>query len=306
MKRTLNHYLDNLQYARGIAEATRCAYENDLSQLIAFFEAQKITQWSAVTRDLLIQYIHQLHKRGYAEASLLRNMASIRGLFSWLLDEQIIATNPTDAFVRTRQHRKLPFTLEEQRLIELIEAVNGESPMELRDRAILEVFYGCGLRCGELINLRLHDIQKASRTLRVRGKGNKERVVPYGPPAEKALQRYLQWRHHFAMRYKRGAHAADLLAIDAPVFLSLRGKKLNRGHLSVMIRQRIRAYLPEGTRATPHTLRHAFATHLLNHGAPLIDISELLGHANVGVTEIYTHVSDQRLRSEFQRCFPRR
>ncbi len=306
MNATLHHYLDNLQYARGIAEATRDAYENDLLQLIAYLKKEKIITWQSVTRDHLIRYIHLLHERGFAEASLTRNMASIRGLFTWLLDEQLIPFNPTDAFVRTRQPRRLPFTLEEKQLIACIEAVDGDTPLDLRDRAILEVLYGCGLRCGELINLRLHDIQKQSNTLRIQGKGNKERIVPFGPPAAKALQRYLEWRHTFAEKFKRGECAADLLSLDAPVFLSVRGKKLNRGHLSTLLRQRVRAFLPEGSHATPHTLRHAFATHLLNHGAPLIDISELLGHANVGVTEIYTHLSDQHLRNEFKRCFPRR
>lgn len=305
MKQTLVDYLDNMQYARGIAKATREAYTNDLTQLLAYLQEKKISTWTSVTRDHLIQYIDDLHKRGFAEASLLRNMASIRGLFGWLLDEGMIENNPTDAFVRTRRPRRLPFTLAENELIPLIEAVNGDSPMELRDRAILELLYGCGLRCFELIGLRLHDIQKRDGTLRIHGKGNKERIVPYGPPAAKALQRYLQWRHHFAEKYKRGSLAAELLSLDAPVFLTMTGKRLQRSNLSTIIRTRIRMFLPEGSHATPHTLRHAFATHLLNHGAPLIDISELLGHANVGVTEIYTHVSDQHLKDEFNRCFPR-
>ncbi|MDO5462545.1 MAG: tyrosine-type recombinase/integrase [bacterium] len=305
MKQTLVDYLDNMQYARGIAKATREAYTNDLTQLLAYLQTKKLTAWTNVSRDHLIQYIDDLHKRGFAEASLLRNMASIRGFFGWLLDEGIIEHNPTDAFIRTRHHRRLPFTLAENELIPLIEAVDGDSPEDLRDRAILELLYGCGLRCFELIGLRLHDLQKREGTLRILGKGNKERIVPYGPPAAKALHRYLLWRQTFAEKYKRGAFAADLLSLDAPMFLTMTGKRLHRSHLSTIIRTRIRAFLPEGTHATPHTLRHAFATHLLNHGAPLIDISELLGHANVGVTEIYTHVSDQHLKDEFNRCFPR-
>lgn len=305
MKRTLDHYLDNMQYARGIANATRKAYANDLTQFLIYAQKKQISHWSSITREILIQYIDHLHRHGFAEASLLRNMASIRGFFKWMLDEGIISQNPSDAFVRTRHHQRLPFTLSEDELIPLIEAIDSDNPIDLRDRAILELLYGCGLRCSELIHLSLRDVQKQNNTLRIQGKGNKERIVPYGPPAAKALHRYLLWRQTFAEKYKRGAFAADLLSLDAPMFLTMTGKRLHRSHLSTIIRTRIRAFLPEGTHATPHTLRHAFATHLLNHGAPLIDISELLGHANVGVTEIYTHVSDQHLKDEFNRCFPR-
>lgn len=305
MRSLLNDYLDNLQYARGIAPASREAYTNDLVHLLEALQKQQLHAWKEVTRAHLIAYLHRLHVAALAPATLKRNIASIRGFFHWLLDEGYIQQNPAEALTSIHPKRTLPFTLQQDQLIPLIEAVNGESLQELRDRAILELLYGCGLRCFELIGLRCCDIQPHNHTLRIRGKGNKERIVPYGPPATQALARYLPARATFASTYKKGALAPYLLTREAPLFLSPTGKPLRRPFLSKLIQTRIRVHLPPGTHATPHTLRHAFATHLLENGAPLIDISQLLGHANVGVTEIYTHLSNQHLKEEFNRTFPR-
>lgn len=306
MKQTLLDYLDDLQYARGIATASRQAYTNDLTHCLTYLQHLGITSWQEVTRAHLIAYMNHLQqKKGFAPASLKRNIASLRGLFTWLLDQGRISQNPSDALAHIHHKRSLPFTLHQDHLIPLIEAVDGDSPQDLRDRAILELLYGCGLRCFELINLRLCDIQPHNHTLRIHGKGNKERIVPYGQPAALALARYLPARTTFATTYKKGDLAADLLDRQAPLFLSPTGKPVTRPILSKIVQTRIRLHLPQGTHATAHTLRHAFATHLLQNGAPLIDISQLLGHANVGVTEIYTHLSNDHLKDEFNRCFPR-
>ncbi len=304
MQRVIEHFLDAMAYERGLAVQTCEAYRRDLIDLCE--AVTKRQTWPKVTCEDLIGHLSALRKRGFADASLMRHAAAYKTFFFWLLETNQIEHSPTDALVAPKRPQRLPKTLEERTLNELIEAVDGNTPEEIRDRAILEVFYGCGLRCMELIGLNSHDVDLTANTLRVHGKGNKDRVVPFGAPARQALQRYITQRQRWLQGYKKGALLHLLTDPSAPFFLSATGKRLNRSFLAKIVHNRIHAFLPPGTHATPHTLRHAFATHLLNHGAPLLDIRDLLGHASIATTQIYTHVSDNRLRETFNNCFPRR
>lgn len=305
MRHTIDLFLDAMAYERGLAPLTRDAYATDLRELCTWLEGRKITRWDAVRTEDLIDYLAGLRAREYAESSLLRYSAAFKTFFGWLLSENLIPFSPTDAFVTGKRPRRLPKDLPEATLNRLIEAVDGDSPAEVRDRAVLEVLYGCGLRCSEVLSLNLHDVDRQARLLRVHGKGRKERVVPFGPPAKQALEAYLKHRNHFIATYRKGDLLAPLSDPGAPFFLSPTGKRLDRTQIAALVHTRIHAHLPEGTEATPHTLRHAFATHLLNHGAPLLDIRDLLGHASVTTTQLYTHVSDTELQAVFKRCFPR-
>ncbi len=305
MQKTIEHFLDVMNYERGLAELTREAYGHDLRELVAALP-KDVRDWRDVTADHLVQHLTALRKRGFADSSLMRYAAAYKTFFAWLLEENLIPFSPTDAFVSPKKPLRLPRTLEEKTLNELIEMVDGTGGLDLRDRAILEVFYGCGLRCSELIGLNLTSLDPKARTFRIHGKGNKERIVPFGKPARTALGKYLAWRERWLTGYKKGALAYLLADPEAPLFLSPTGKRLNRSLLAKIIHNRIHAYLPAGSHATPHTLRHAFATHLLDHGAPLLDIRDLLGHASVTTTQIYTHVSTSHLRDTFNACFPRK
>lgn len=306
MRQTIEFFLDAMTYERGLAPTTREAYASDLRELCTYLENRKITAWKAVTTEHLIDYLSDLRARAYAETSLLRYSAAFKTFFGWLLAEGHIPFSPTDAFVTGKRPQRLPKDLQEDILNSLIEAVDGDSPLELRDRAILEVLYGCGLRCSEVLTLNLHDVDRHAQLIRVHGKGRKERVVPFGPPAKKALTAYLNERNRFIATYRKGDLMAALSDSTSPFFLSPTGKRLNRAQIAQLVHNRIHAHLPEGTHATPHTLRHAFATHLLNHGAPLLDIRDLLGHASVTTTQLYTHVSNNELQDVFKRCFPRK
>ncbi len=306
MKRMLAHFRDALAYTRGLAPLTLEAYEADLETLLQFVTTvRRRTAWAQVTPEDLVAHLSDLRARGYADTSLLRYAAAYQTFFRWLLDEGHIPFLPTESLAGGKYPKRLPRSVEEVTLCALIEAVDGNEPYDLRDRAVLELLYGCGLRCAELCGLRLHDLDRIAATLRIRGKGRRERVVPYGAPAGAALSRYLTWREGFAMSWRKGREAATLMDPEAPLFLSPNARALNRGHLATIVRRRIRAFLPEGSHATPHTLRHAFATHLLDHEAPLMDIRDLLGHATIATTQIYTHISNARLRETFARCFPR-
>ena len=303
----LDAFLDAAQYARGLSPATRAAYSNALGTLRDDLLRRGIRDWASVDATILTDHLRRLQEgRGYAPATLAQHTAAIRSLFNWLLDQGRIQASPLDALPPAKRPKRLPKTLPEIKLNELIEAVDGEDLDSLRDRVALELLYGCGLRCAELIGLNLHDADLRAHTLRVRGKGNKERVVPYGSPAHTALLRWLQARKHFALTYKKGDLAADLLTPRAPLLLSPTGRRAGRPLIAAIVHRRIHAFLPEGTQATPHTLRHAYATHLLEHGAPLMDIRQLLGHASVATTQIYTHVTPSRLRAAFDAAFPRK
>ncbi len=305
MQKTIEHFLDVMNYERGLAALTREAYGRDLRELQGALP-REVTSWAEVTTDHLVSHLTQLRERGFADSSLMRYAAAYKTFFAWLLEENLIPFSPTDAFVSPKKPLRLPRSIEEKTLIELIEQVDGTTGIDLRDRAILEIFYGCGLRCSELIGLNLTALDVTAQTFRVYGKGRKERIVPFGKPARTAIGKYLVWRERWLAGYKKGALAYLLGDPEAPLFLSPTGKRLSRPLLAKIIHARIHAFLPEGSHATPHTLRHAFATHLLNHGAPLLDIRDLLGHASVTTTQIYTHVSDKHLRDTFNACFPRK
>lgn len=307
MKQTLEDFLDHLQYVRGLAKLTLVAYRNDLEHCFDFLSSINVGTLEEVTSEHLIQHLTRLRERGYADTSLLRHAACLKTFFAWLLDENRIRQNPTDCFPAGQRAQHLPRTIDETRLGKLLDAIDGNQPIDLRDRAVLELLYGCGLRCAELCGLTLHDIDFESNHVRIFGKGRRERLVPFGTPARKALLRYLQWRNHYADAPERKKTQPQLNAPDAPFFLSPRGKPLQRAHLSAIVRKRIRVNLPdaEAARVTPHVLRHAFATHLLDHGAPLMDIRDLLGHASVTTTQLYTHISTQHLQQTFRSCFPR-
>lgn len=307
MGQELEAFLDAMAYDRGLAPSTREAYAADLRELWGFVARRGRKGWGEVTAEDVEAHLAALREgRGYADATLLRHTAAMRTFFGWLAEERRIAASPMEGFETGKPPRRLPRTVAERPLNALIEAVDGGDPLSLRDRLALELLYGCGLRCSELIGLNLHDADLTAGTVRVRGKGNKERVVPFGEKAAGALRRYLAWRAAFAGSYRKGSLAATLSDPKAPLLLSPTGRRLGRAHVAGLVHARIHAFLPEGAQATPHTLRHAFATHLLDHGAPLMDIKELLGHASVSTTQVYTHVSVASLRAAFDRSFPRR
>ena len=306
MKALIAAFLDAMRYDRGFAESTCDAYGRALAELLAFATARKRSAWRELSPEDLRAYLAMLRHRGYAVMTLRRHTATLRTFFTWLLEEGHIPASPAETLRVGKAPLRLPQTLPEALLAKLLDAVDGEDLPTLRDRALLEVLYGCGLRCGEAAHLQLHHLDLRQQLVRVHGKGRKERVVPFGPAARAALLRYLHARRAFAESYRRGAKCAALLAPTAPLFLSPTGCPLRNETIARIVHERIHAALPPGLNATPHTLRHAFATHLLEHGAPLIDIRDLLGHASIATTQIYTHVDNAHLRETFNRCFPRK
>lgn len=299
----IERFLEAMVYMAGLTPSTCEAYRRDLSRLAAFARTRNLPDWTAVGTADLKAWVLSLRADGYADGTVRRRVVAARRFFLWLLDENVIGRLPTDGLILGRAvRRRLPRTIPERTLCALIEAVDGDGRDDLRDRAMLELLYGSGLRVTELCTLRLQDVDLGAMRLHVRGKGRKERVVPFGPPAKAAAELWLKARAALIAGLRREGELSDR---SAALFITDRGRPFTRSAVAAMVHARIHAFLPEGSEATPHTLRHSFATHLLDHGAPLLDIRDLLGHASVETTGIYTHTSAAGLRETFRKCFPR-
>jgi site-specific recombinase XerD len=289
---------------RDAAERTRRAYGVDLEQFAQWAGAQGLTA-RELDPKAVRRYIAQLSERGAAPSTSARKLAAIRALFASQRERGAIAENPADLVSTPRRGSHLPRVLSASEAAGLLDAIPAGGALELRDRAMFELAYACGLRAEELVTLREIDVDYDGEQLRVEGKGRKTRFVPVGEPALKALRAYLEPENG---RHGRPALTNPSSPSDA-VFLSKTGRQLGTSD----VRRRLRMWTARagavseraGGSVSPHTLRHSFATHLLDGGADLRSIQELLGHASVSSTQIYTRVESARLKSAYARSHPR-
>ena len=289
-------YLAFLQLERGLSRNSVEGYRRDLFQA-AHFVAQKRRRerWPAVTAADLSAWIQSLSAVDLSPSSLARKRSALRGFFRYMVKEQLCPSDPTELLVSPKRVRRLPGTLTADEVTKLLEAPQGGNAYVLRDKAILELFYASGLRISELGALTIQQIDLEHGWVRVFGKGSKERVVPMGERAIRAVAIYLEsGRPHFVKTARTRSH----------LFLSERGGPLSRVMLWVLVKKY--AKLAGITRPVkPHLLRHSFATHLLGGGADLRAIQEMLGHANISTTEIYTAVESSRILEHHRRFHPR-
>ena len=293
-------FLRDLQ-VRGGSAATRRSYASDLQQLMEWLAARGCTV-DTLDRRAVRAYSADLGRRGYAPATLARKLSTLRGLSRFLTERGVLGADPTRLLPGPRRRRRLPRVLTEAEVEALLSAAGGTEPLALRDRAILELLYGCGLRSQEVVALGLADLKPAQAQLIVHGKGGKMRVVPLGEEAAAAVRRYLErGRGLLAADRENDARAAD--SERRPLLLSRSGRALLTSDIRrLVVRYCRRAGLDA---ASPHMLRHAYATHMLERGADLRVIQELLGHASVSTTQVYTHVSGAHLRRVYDLHHPR-
>lgn len=279
---------------RGASAHTLRAYSSDLEELILHLEVRELEQPSDVTPRDLRSFLVALDERGLARSSVQRKMSSVRSFFQHLLRKGIIATHPATGLRAMRRPRRLPTALEEGEIEALLGAPDRTTTRGRRDAALLETMYSAGTRAAETVGLDRMDLDLARGIARVRGKGRKERLAPIGSHAVQAIEEYLA----DADRPRPAATAASA------VFLNPRGGRLTTRTLGRVVED---AALAAGLRrrVTPHTLRHSFATHLLDRGADLRAVQELLGHAHLVTTQIYTHVSIEHLRAVYEKAHPR-
>jgi site-specific recombinase XerD len=278
---------------RGVAEKTRGAYAADLRQFAGWASCQCVEP-AAVTHRLLRRYAAALSERRSAPATVARKLAALRAFFETLREHGEIEANPADLLAAPKRAQRLPSVLSPEDVGRLLDRIPASTPLELRDRALFEIAYSSGLRAEELVSLDLASVDFDAEELRVEGKGAKTRFVPAGEPALRALARYLE-RARTVL-----AHEHD----EPALFLSKSGRRLSTSD----IRRRLRVWARQAAvhgDVHPHALRHSFATHLLEGGADLRSIQELLGHASVSTTQIYTRVESARLKHAYSRSHPR-
>lgn len=294
MQALLDQFLDYVQLERGLSANTQAAYAADLRSFLEALRGQSLRSLNNVTRDHVLNYLMAEKDRGLSTRSLARRFVTIKIFFRYLAQEGLLSVNVTEVMDSPRLWKLLPDTLSPQEVERLLKAPSLSTPLGLRDHAILETLYATGLRVSELCALTLDSIHLENGFVRCVGKGNKERIVPLGRAAAAAIRTYLEESRPLLLK--------DRTRRD--LFVTQRGAAFSRQGLWKLIKGCARqAGLAKNV--TPHTLRHSFASHLLSNGAPLRLIQEMLGHADISTTQVYTHVDSARLQSIHARYHPR-
>ena len=291
----LEFFFDHLSLERGLSEATLEAYRRDLTRWIAFARSQGIEHPSATSLSDLRDWVSELAAAGLASSSIRRAQSALRTYFGFLVDEGVAATDPTERLESGRAMKALPHFLTKQEVEALLRAPDPSHPLFWRDTAIIEVLYGTGVRVSELVGLSMNDLNQEELYLRVMGKGSKERLVPLGTPALHALTHYLRGVRPDLDKGRGGRR----------IFLGARGAPLRRELVWRVLKGCAeRAGISPG-KVHPHVLRHTFATHLIEGGADLVTVQELLGHVDVTTTQVYTHLDRRYLHEAHKRFHPR-
>ncbi len=297
MRGPIAHFLDHIAYERGLAANTRAAYETDLRIFAAFLQARcGLAGFDQVSRDHIAAFLDEQRRQGMAASTRARRLIAIKVLFAFLCAEGRVPADVTAVMDAPGKGRQLPRTLSEADVARLLGSVSGDTAHDVRDRCMLELFYACGLRVSEVTALRVADVRPEEGLVRCVGKGDKQRVIPMGDEAARWFRRYLaEARPRFARR-------GD--AAEACLFLTQRGTPFTRQGVFVMLVKRARA-AQIGSALSPHVLRHCFASHLLAHGAQIRAIQEMLGHADIATTQVYTHVDEGHVTRTHTRFHPR-
>ena len=289
-------FLVALALERGMSEKTCIAYGSDLRFFAAYLRRHGIVASADVKREDIVAFLADEREKGAKGSTRARRTAAIRMFFRHLRERHLIARNPSDLMDTPKKALALPRILSEQEVFAMLEEVKGDDPVSLRDRAMLEVMYGCGLRVSELCELKREDIVADGELLRILGKGSKERIVPIGGAAGRALAAYLEGSRE---SFTRGNLA------EGHIFLTRFGKSFTRQGVFKIVKARAAAVGIAADRISPHVLRHCCASHMLSHGADIRAIQELLGHADIGTTQVYTHVDTARFGEIHRKYHPR-
>ena len=300
MDEHIGHFLSFLSVEKGASGNTVSAYRNDLQQFDLFItglngNGQHARDWEALERTLIAEYLLSLKRKNYAEATVARKVAAIKSFFQYLQAEGMIRRNPAESLESPRVGRSLPKPLSVTEIDELLEQpMKRNTPESRRDRAMLELLYATGLRVTELVSLDVDDMNIAGPYVRCMGKGSKERTIPIHEQAAAAVVAYLDDGRAKLVKSRK----------ESALFVNRRGERLTRQGFWLILKQ----YAKEAniTKAvTPHTLRHSFATHMLRGGAPLRNVQELLGHANISTTQVYTQIASEHVRQVYEKAHPR-
>lgn len=278
----LAEYIEYLDIEKGLSQNTTDAYRRDLSEFWDFCNTNEVEELENVSRNIISLYILNLHDKKYSATSIMRKIASLRGFYKWLCANEYCKINPTLTIEQPKLPKKLPKVVSVKEIEEML-----SDNLTDRQSLIIELLYGCGLRVSELVNLKVSDISIKSKYLQCTGKGSKDRIVPLGSKAILALKKYFPQREFIISKYNIENNrllitdeGKNITRQDIYNFIHSEGKKFHKG-------------------ISPHTLRHSFATHLIENGADLRVVQELLGHSDVSTTQLYTHISKKRLKEVY-------
>ncbi|WP_086347493.1 site-specific tyrosine recombinase XerD [Candidatus Enterococcus clewellii] len=295
MDEDIKEYLHYLQIERGLSLNTRKSYERDLEKYLLFLKEGKVTSWDSIDRFMVMEFLQKLHEEKSSSASVIRLISTLRGFHQFLRQERKAEHDPMQHIDSPKKAQKLPDTLSVEEVTLLIETPDISKPLGIRNRAILEVMYATGLRVSELIELKMVDLHLSIGLLQTIGKGDKERIIPLGDHAIFWIEKYLNESRPNLVK----------ASVDIPqLFVNHHGRSLSRQGIWKNLKQIVQeAGIQKNI--TPHTLRHSFATHLLENGADLRIVQELLGHADISTTQIYTHITKKRMADVYKKHFPR-
>ena len=282
---------------KGLSKNTVNAYSSDINFFLEYLKEKGLGDYSSLQRYDILTYLESCSDQKMESTSIARKLVAIKVFFKYLLTERLIQSDITDVMYSPKLWRILPDFLSSKEIDKMLDMFppNAKDPMTIRNRAVIEVLYSCGLRVSEAVNLQLHDLKFDDGIICVTGKGNKQRIVPIGAPAEKIISKYLEIARPELLKDKTN---------QPKVFLSVNSKALTRARIWGIVKNTAKL---AGIKKNiyPHTLRHSFASHLLENGADLRVIQEMLGHADISTTQIYTHVDQNRLRNVLKNFHPR-
>ena len=292
MNKELDDFINYLEYERNYSNNTIIAYKNNILQLINYLESININDIKSVKYETIRGYLSYLHENKYKSKSISRMISSMRSFFKYLKVENVISNNPMTLISNPKLEKKLPKYLTINEVEKILNVPDMNDKIGIRDAFILELLYVSGIRVSELVNIKLNDIEESQRRIKILGKGNKERYVLYGSRCSELLKKYISVRSDF-LKYPN-----DYL------ILSKTGRKINTREIRNII-NRIKTKAGISISISPHTFRHTFATHMLNEGADIRAVQELLGHENLSTTTIYTHLTNEKLRRTYLNTHPR-
>jgi integrase/recombinase XerC len=297
MHENVRAFLEYLDSERNYSPHTLRSYEADLQQLLSYLRSNNIQSLNRVQKNTLRAFLSDLLDAGLSRRSVGRKIACLRSFFRFTKRRRITTSNPTLTLISPKIEKRLPSFLDERTTLHLLDELNAKTPEGRRDSAILELFYSTGIRLGELISLNLDDVDLEQGIVKVTGKGRKQRIVPLGRKAITSLKHYLADRSPFARR------SAEMGGQPA-FFVTAKGQRFYPEAIARIVKRHI-GKVSELEKKSPHVIRHTFATHLLNRGADLRAVKELLGHESLSTTQVYTHVSTEQMKKVYRQSHPK-
>ena len=293
MKKIIIDFLEVLQFEKKYSENTILNYKNDLNDFIMYISELGYSKFNEIDYQVIRKYLTYLYDKKYTNKTISRHISSLRSLFKYLLKESLIKNNPMTLVSNPKVEKKLPKFVPYKELEQILNIFDSNSPIDSRNTLILELLYSTGIRVGELVNIRLKDIEFNKKEIKILGKGNKERIVLFGSRCSELIDKYLD---SFYKKYN--INNCEYL------LLGVKGNKINDREVRKIVDEAVKR---AGVKLniSPHVLRHTFATHMLNEGADLKSVQQLLGHESLSTTTIYTHVSNERLRNVYLHSHPR-